>query len=231
MQTNEITCPRCSAQNCKKNGISKQGKQRYRCKTCQRQFILLYTRRGFSSKIKQQIVTMCLNGSGIRDTARVLQVSANTVLKVLRLVAETLPPTKLPPRVLELELDEMWSFVGKKDEQFWLWYAFEPRSKQILAWHCGRRTDASCRRLLNKLKSTQVLRFCTDDWESYEKLIPAHHHWIGKQWTQRIERQNLNLRTHLKRLQRRTICFSKSKRMHEAVIKLYIHHHNQQHLL
>ncbi|HEX8493561.1 MAG TPA: IS1 family transposase, partial [Pyrinomonadaceae bacterium] len=42
---------------------------------------------------------------------------------------------------------------------------------------------------------------------------------------------NLNFRTHLKRLQRRTICFSKSTEMHEALIKLYIDQHNRQHHL
>ena len=71
-----------------------------------------------------------------------------------------------------------------------------------------------------------ITRFYTDDRESYQKLIPSDRHWIGKMGTQRIERQNLNFHTHLKRLQRRTICFSKSREMHEAVIKLYINHRN-----
>jgi IS1 family transposase len=31
-------------------------------------------------------------------------------------------------------------------------------------------------------------------------------------------------------LQRKTICFSKSEEMHEAIIKLYIDQHNRQHL-
>jgi len=60
-------------------------------------------------------------------------------------------------------------------------------------------------------------------------VVPEAHHWVGKQWTQEIEGQNLNFRAHLKRLHRRTICFSKSDEMHEAVIKLYIEQHNRQH--
>jgi insertion element IS1 protein InsB len=95
----------------------------------------------------------------------------------------------------------------------------------------GERTDQTCRRLFGQLRGCQVLRFCTDEWESYQKLIPWAQHWVGKQWTQDIERQNLNFRTHLKRLQRRTICFSKSAEMHEAVLKLYIQQHNSQHKL
>ena len=123
----------------------------------------------------------------------------------------------------------MWSFVGQKEHQAWLWYAFEPQSKRIVAWTVGERTDHSCRRLFKQLKRCRVLRFCTDEWKSYEKLIPWSQHWVGKRWTQDIERQNLNFRTHLKRLQRKTICFSRSDEMHEVMIKLYIDQHNRQH--
>lgn len=80
--------------------------------------------------------------------------------------------------------------------------------------------------LLDKLQRAQITRFYTDNWESYQNLIPNYKHWIGKRGTQRIERQNLNFRTHLKRLQRRTICFSKSKQMLEAIVKLYIYQLN-----
>ncbi len=66
----------------------------------------------------------------------------------------------------------------------------------------------------------------TDDWKSYGRCLDAQRHHIGKSATQNIERQNLNFRSHIKRLQRRTICFSKSPEMHEAVLKLYIHHSN-----
>lgn len=169
---------------------------------------------------------MTLNGSGVRDIARVLKVSVNTVLKVIRTEAEQTAEPKPPSRLADLEVDEMWSFVQKKERQAWLWYAYSPRLRKIIGFVVGRRTDHSCQRLLDKVAECQVTRFYTDDWESYQKLIPEYRHWIGKQGTQRIERQNLNFRTHLKRLHRRTICFSKSSQMHEAVIKLYVNHLN-----
>jgi insertion element IS1 protein InsB len=62
--------------------------------------------------------------------------------------------------------------------------------------------------------------------------LPEERHWVGKELMQAIERNKLNFRTHLKRLQRETICFSKAEDMHEAVTKLYIRHLNaRQHLL
>jgi IS1 family transposase len=173
-----------------------------------------------------------MNGSGIRDICRVLRVSINTVLKTIRNQAAQACEPIVPERITDLEIDEMWSFVGKKENQRWLWYAFDPARKKIVCWQIGRRTDESCRKLLGKLEDCQVLRYHTDGWESYEKYLPETHHWVGKAGTQRIERNNLNFRTHMKRLQRETICFSKEDDMHEAVTKLYINHLNAgQHLL
>lgn len=68
-----------------------------------------------------------------------------------------------------------------------------------------RAPNQTCRRLLRQLRGCHVLRFCTDEWKSYRKLIAWAQHWVDKQWMQEMERENLNFRTHLKRLQRRTI--------------------------
>jgi insertion element IS1 protein InsB len=231
VHTIEITCPRCSARNIKKNGITANSKQRYCCQQCSRQFVIRYSYQGRDPTVRRLIIPLSLNGCGIRDISRVLGVSPNTVLKELRSMAAKVPAPSVPERVIDLQVDELWSFVHNKEHQAWLWYAFEPDSKRIVAWTVGRRTDESCGRLLKQLEKYQVLRFCTDDWESYEKLVPEAHHWTGKHWTQEIERQNLNFRTHLKRLHRKTICYSKSDEMHEAVIKLYIYQHNCQHHL
>ncbi len=226
MQFESIICPACSSLNIKKNGINKQTKQRYRCNGCGKQFILRYSYRAYLRQIRELIVPMCLNGSGIRDISRVLRISATTVMKIISRQAELLPAMKLPERVADVELDEMWSFVEKKKNQCWLWLAYSPKPRQMLAFSLGRRTDESCRKLLGKLSAVQITRFYTDNWESYQNLIPEVRHWIGKAGTQRIERQNLNFRTHLKRLQRRTICFSKTKKMLEAIVRLYIHQLN-----
>jgi insertion element IS1 protein InsB len=63
--------------------------------------------------------------------------------------------------------------------------------------------------LLRLLRHFKYRLIATDYWGSYRRQIPKHLHCIGKAFTQRIERHNLNLRTHIKRLARKTICFSK----------------------
>ncbi len=80
---------------------------------------------------------------------------------------------------------------------------------------------------MSKYQNSLIEEFASDEWQSYPKFVPSEIHHIGKDKTQRIERLNLNFPVHLKRLNRRTIAFSKSDQMHEAVIKLYVHYHNQ----
>ncbi|MDQ3257173.1 MAG: IS1 family transposase [Acidobacteriota bacterium] len=77
------------------------------------------------------------------------------------------------------------------------------------------------------MSGCQVSRFHTDKWESYSKLIPGERDGIDKEGTLQTEQHNLNFRTHIKRLQRRKICFSKSEGLHDAVSKLSVKHPNQ----
>ena len=119
---------------------------------------------------------MTMNGSGIRDISRVLSISTNTVLGVIRQAAEEARAPVVPKRIADLELDEFWSFVEKKKRQRWTWYAFDRKLKQITAFVNGRRTDHNCASMLKKLTNSRVQRFHTDKWESYLKLLPKKKH-------------------------------------------------------
>lgn len=124
--------------------------------------------------------------------------------------------------VPEAELDEMWSYVFSKENPRWLWLALDHQNRQILAYTFGRRKDEVFRSFQKLLAPFNITVFYTDDWGSYERNLPAVSHLIGKKNTQIIERKNLTLRTRIKRLCRKTICFSKSETMHDTVIGLVI---------
>lgn len=82
-----IYCPGCDGIEVIKHGTTPDGKQRYFCQNSEcdrRTFILQYTYCGHSPEVKQQISDMAVNGSGIRDTARVLRISPTTVIKELK---------------------------------------------------------------------------------------------------------------------------------------------------
>lgn len=82
-----VPCPACDSTDVVKHGKTAAGKQRYKCRNprCQRHsFILDYSYRGYLPQVKQQIGDMAVNGSGIRDTARVLKISPTTVIEELK---------------------------------------------------------------------------------------------------------------------------------------------------
>jgi len=122
----------------------------------------------------------------------------------------------------EVQADEQWSHVGSKKNQRWLWYAIDAATGRVLSFVLGKRTKAVCKQLLANLKTFNIRTYYTDDWESYSSLIPKEKHVIGKRNTQKIENKNLSFRTRIKRLARKTICFSKSELLHDTVIGLFI---------
>jgi insertion element IS1 protein InsB len=138
----------------------------------------------------------------------------------------------VPGRIASLELDGFWSFFEDKKRQRWTRLASDRKRKRVTAFVNGRRTGLNCAGLLKKLADSHVRGFHTEKWGSYRELLPEKKHAIGKEGTRNIERHDLNSRTHVKRLQRRTTCFSKSAEMHDAVIKLYVQdsNHAQHHV-
>jgi insertion element IS1 protein InsB len=125
-------------------------------------------------------------------------------------------------RADEAEVDEMWSFVKRKKEPRWLWHAIDHRSGKVLAYVFGRRKDEVFLKLKALLEPFGITRYDTDSWGPYIRHLEAEEHQPGKHNTQQIERKHLTLRTRLKRLTRKTICFSTSIQMHDIVIGLFV---------
>ena len=125
-------------------------------------------------------------------------------------------------RGLSSELDEMWSFVARKRNPRWLWHAIDHHTGRMLAYVFGRRKDDIFLKLKALLEPFGITTFYTDRWGAYERHIDAEKHQVGKENTQKIESKHANLRTRIKRLMRRTICFSKTEQMHDLVIGLFI---------
>ncbi len=125
-------------------------------------------------------------------------------------------------RGLSSELDEMWSYVTRKSNPRWLWHAIDHHTGKVLAYVFGRRKDDVFLKLQKLLEPFGTTKFYTDAWGAYEWHLDADEHEVGKTNTQKIESKHINLRTRIKRLVRRTICFSKTERMHDLVIGLFI---------
>ena len=118
-------------------------------------------------------------------------------------------------------MDERWSFVRSKAQQRWLWQAIDPLTGVVLAYGFGSRADKVFVKLQKLLTPFGLVHFYTEAAGVYDRHLPPTAHTVGKIHTQQIERKHLTLRTRIKRLARKTICFSKSVFMHDTVIGLF----------
>jgi insertion element IS1 protein InsB len=232
-------CLHCHSDEVVKRGKTARGTQRYLCQNQEcaaASFLLDYRNRGWLPEVKQLIIDMSLNVSGVRDTARSLHISTDTVLSELKKqepVLESVNTALLRTlnadevtvdieRAGEAEMDEMWSYVRRKDNPRWLWHAIDHQTGKVLAYVFGRRKDEVFLKLKALLKPFGLTHYYTDKWGAYTRHLDPEQHTVSKRGTQKIERKHLTLRTRIKRLVRKTICFSKSTQMHDIVIGLFV---------
>lgn len=129
-----------------------------------------------------------------------------------------------------LELDELWSFVGSKACQLWLWVALCRRTRQIVAWTLGDRSQQSAADLRASLPKDYRGRATRSDlWEAYAAAFPKRtHRCCGKKEgeTCHVERWFGTLRARTSRLVRRAYSFSKNAENHLDAIHLFITNYN-----
>ena len=82
-----LRCPRCGSEEVSKNGHNKTGKQVYKCnnadcKSCN--FIESYTYKGCEPKVREQVLRLAVDCTGVRATGRILGISKDTVTSILK---------------------------------------------------------------------------------------------------------------------------------------------------
>lgn len=114
-----MQCLKCNSNSYVKSG-KVANKQRYRCRDCGYQFTRT-TPRGKPASVKRMALHLYLEGVGLRAIGRILGVSNVAVLKWVKNCAEEIKQIKKdeqPKEIRVMELDEMWSFIQKKEERF-----------------------------------------------------------------------------------------------------------------
>jgi len=114
----EITCKKCGSDHYVKSGKAR-GKQRYQCKTCGTNFVLGDEREKISAQGKA--LAVLLYGSGKASygfIAKLFQVSRTAVLKWIRSAAASLPEPTIDSDIKEVQVDEMWHFINKKNKKY-----------------------------------------------------------------------------------------------------------------
>lgn len=215
-----LKCRYCNDENCIKNGKTSNGKQQYKCKGCGKRFVQDYTYQACNPTTNQQIITLTKEGLGIRSTARVLRISTTTLLKRIIAIAQSIKQPVIS-KGKTYEVDEIRTYIKRKDKLIWIVYALERVSKSVAVFYVGSRTNKTLNIVLITLCLAEAKQIFTDGLKNYKYLITKTVHRVKQYGTNHIERKNLTLRTHLKRLNRRTICFSRSLIVLTAVLKIY----------
>lgn len=226
-------CPACGSLDLVKNGHDYKGSQKYHCKRCKR-YGTLQAQRGYDQRTRSQVKRAVLERASLRGIERIFGVSRRTVAHWLVEWSTHLPP--LADTLSEahwddvLELDELWSFVVKKSNKRWLWVVLCRRTRQIVAYFIGDRSETSCLQLWRRIPTAYVRCWTFSDfWDAYQHIFdPQRHQAVGKDsgQTSHIERWFNTLRQRLARFVRKTLSFSKSDRFHELAFRLFVHHYN-----
>ncbi len=142
-------------------------------------------------------------------------------------------------QVLGIQADELWSFVGKKRKKCWIWVAYDPVHRLVIAYHrgaghIGGRGIRAAKKFWGKIPQTlQSCYFETDNGEAYQSIIPPKQHKVGKELTYYIEGFNATIRARISRLVRKTLSFSKMDKWHNLAIAWFFWQFNleRQHYL
>jgi insertion element IS1 protein InsB len=216
----QLDCIHCRSWKIIRCGKTASGKQRYLCKECRKRFILLYSNQAYNPTINQQIITLTKEGLGIRSTARFLKISTTTLIKRILIIAHSITSPVIS-KGKTYEVDEIRTYVKNKNRLIWIVYALERETKRVVSFNVGNRTNTTLKTVIRTLELSEAKRIYTDKLKNYLYLIHKDKHRICFYGTNHIERSNLTLRTHLKRLSRRTICFSRSLTILIACLQLY----------
>ncbi len=212
-----MKCKYCGG-DCVKNGRQNNGTQRVKCKNCHRKQQKEYSYHAYNPEVNSYIVSHIKEGVGIRSLARLLRISTNTLLDRIRSISHAITPPHVTANAI-YEVDEIKTFVGRKINHVWVAYTLNQEDNSIACFSVGPRTNETLRRVTDKLMDAKCI--CTDKLRQYKTLIPRAIHRTANRCTNHIERNNLTIRTHIKRLTRRTICFSRSPVMLYAIMKIY----------
>lgn len=234
-------CPRCGSKTFKKNGHIDSGKQNHFCKTCSRQFVLEFEQHLVSEDKRNLVKSMLAERISLHGIRRVVGVSMKWLMGFVQ-NCYAAAPEDLNARVpksaqnvifhcMNVEVDELQSFVKEKSNKQWLWLAMDAVTRQAIAYYVGDRSKESAKKLWDKIPTIyqKHATFLTDGYASYQGVMPEGRHRVvskKSRLTNHIERLNCTLRQRISRLVRSTLSFSKKLDNHIGAIRFFLCQYN-----
>ena len=213
-----MKCKYCGSE-CMKKGKYKS-KQKYQCKSCLKYQLSDYTYLSYLLS-DSKLIELVKEGCGIRSISRLLRISPTTVIaRVLKIGKRLCRKTSLSFG-RTYQVDELFTYLKNKNNRVCVAYSIDHQTGDVIDIMVGRRNKTNLRKVISTLILAEAKKIITDRLNIYKKLIPVGIHSTKFRGINKIERKNLDLRTHLKRLNRKTICYSKSLVMLLAVVRIY----------
>jgi len=189
---------------------------------------------GYDAPTHNQVKRGVLERLSLRGLERLFSVSRRTIQRWLARWIDETPPleTSLMPAEAQdvLELDELWSFVGSKQQQRWVWLALCRRTRQVVAYWVGDRSEMAALHLWRRIPRDYVrCASFSDCWQPYTHIFDIQRHrMVGKHEgeTNHVERWFNTLRQRLARFTRKTLAFSKRDAFHDGLLRLFIYDYN-----
>ena len=183
-----MECPKCDSSRVVKNGSIHNGKKKYACKECGRQFVENPTKKMITQDQWNIVDKLLLEKISLAGISRVTGISERWIQeytnKTFRNVSRTVEVIPKKKGKLIIQCDEMWSFVSFKGNKIWIWLAIDQNTGEIVGVYIGSRDESGAKGLWNSLPS--VYRQCavtyTDFWQAYACIFPAtRHRAVGKE--------------------------------------------------
>ena len=177
-------CPQCQSSKYKRNGHIHNGKQNHHCHDCGRQFVQGFEQYLIADDTRALIERLLVERISLRGICRAVGVGLKWLLGFLVQCFEALPDYlnvqavacngEVMMQRLEVEADEMASFVQKKADKQWVWIAMDATTRQVIAFHVGDRSRTSAKRLWAKipLAYRQHATFYTDQYVQVLRSAP-----------------------------------------------------------
>lgn len=139
-------CPDCGSVDLVKNGHDYKGSQKFHCKNCNR-YGILQAQKGYCDTQQTVVKRAVLGRNSLHGIARIFNLSRHTInrwlqtqLKQVPILASSLVPSDIGD---VLELDVLWSFVGNKAQERRLLLALCRRTRQVIVYGVGDRSENS----------------------------------------------------------------------------------------
>lgn len=218
-------CKHCHSEEVVKSGVLRN-KQRYKCKNCKRYYQENTTKKRANLRRQKEIINLYLEGTPIRSIARFLKISHTWVIKWIKKYSRQIK-IFLPLYVSDIEIDELYLFIGSKKKKRWLWTALCRHSKRILAFYIGQRSRGAITKLYERIKPIECHYYHTDSYKGFLTVFPKEKHKRTYSGTNTIEGFHSSLRHYQSRFRRRSKCYSKSETMVNASMAIMMDKYNK----